>query len=181
METERNTATPRRHVLRTTLLVLVLLVAAVSLGAIAKVIWRTSLTLYQSGFFCPIVTERNLAEVEEITGVQFPADTRLLGAQMVVSGPGGGDLLCAMKSSRAQLDTIQNVLPIGEWSPKDRFGVSDNMLRRVPAPHWWHPDAAQDFIAGQTSTEAYAKHGFIAALIDLDDDGYITLYMYRTR
>jgi len=124
------------------------------------------------GLTAPQATSPSLAEICILTGLAFPADSRVIGSQL--AGHGGRFTLCArVHFSRAELQDFVRAIP-RPHSPCHE--ITDAMM--VPSQPWWNPDRARDMLEVRWRRSGRAT---VRAMVSVESPGETIVFIHATR
>jgi hypothetical protein len=121
-----------------------------------------------------------LAKISEVTGLEFPSQTKLLASRLY---SWQGQVLWArleLPRGKAAAFLKQKALLSGTRSHTDRLGVTDMKGIQPPAPSWWQPSAARRFVAVSRESNPVRAGRFrvVKVLVDLGGGKSLTGYVY---
>ncbi|MCK4323684.1 MAG: hypothetical protein KAW89_04085 [Armatimonadetes bacterium] len=131
---------------------------------------------------CPGLSEPQLEEVAELTGIDFPHSAKLLGAVCYACFQ-AREMRASVRIDREDLDETLNSIPVEEQdtttddSYRQGFFAAIRWLREMPA--WWHPELAETF-AGYSRVYT-GSEPTVLLLVHLDDEATPVIYIYWAR
>ncbi len=118
----------------------------------------------------------DLKDVEMITNLQFPEDTRLIQCRIYVSPFGEQDVFAVLVMTTSAFYQLRRSLPKPEMeSTTDREGVDFDFDIKSgnQGMEWWKPGLAQRFVAYRLR----AKGSFVSLLVDMDNHRFPVVYV----
>ena len=118
----------------------------------------------------------DLRDVEMITNLQFPEDTRLIQCRIYVSLLGEKDVFAVLVMTSSAFYDLRRSLPKPEMeSSTDREGVDLDFGIKSgnQGMEWWKPGLAQRFVAYRLQ----AKGSFVSLLVDMDNPRFPVVYV----